>query len=231
MVRTRFLWIITIALSLVMAGVGYRIGRGPGKAIFVLGVVSVGGLLTLAATACSMSDSGKSNWQIAEEAAACLNPNYSQGNVEALRRIYSSREQIVRYRDAICESLDDSPGTESASESGGWGFFGFGSSDCEGCSNVEAMKKEYEANPLRAESQYRGRTVVVGGKIKSISGGIGAPLLARLENGAVLDFDKKESSGWLMQQNVGDTVEAQCRVGVYGWEGIPSLSECREVSR
>ena len=112
-------------------------------------------------------------------------------------------------------ATEASPSTKSASS--------------RGSDNIRAMLKEYEANSLRAEKQYRGRTVVVGGKIRSISGGIGAPLLARLENDVVLDFDKKESSSWLLAQNVGDDIEAQCRVTGFHWKGHPYLSDCGQV--
>ena len=225
---TGLLWMTAIAIALAVAAVGYRVGRGPGRTVFVLSVVAAVGLIVLASVACD-SDAGKSNWDIAREAAACVDPDYENELVIALRRNNPTREGIIAFRDERCALVKERSSDESPSRSGGSGFLGFGGSSCEGCANVEAMKKEYEANSLRAENQYRGRTIVVGGKVKSISGGIGAPLLARLENGVVLDFVKKESAGWLMQQNIGDTIEAECRVVLFWWDGTPTLDDCRPV--
>ena len=98
-----------------------------------------------------------------------------------------------------------------------------------GSANIKEMMIEYQANSLRAEKNYRGRTVRMGGKIQSISGGIGAPLLARLENDVVLDFDEKASSSWLLAKNAGDDIEAQCRVIGFHWKGYPKLSDCGQV--
>ena len=232
-----FLWMTAIALALIMAGVGYRIGHAPGRTIFVLGIVSAGGLIALASTACE-SDADKSDWKIADEAAACANPGSNVRNVEALMRIYPSRERLVRYRDEVCEAAEEPPSKKSASRSGGGGFLGFGSS-CGGCSNVDEMRKAYEANPIRAESQYRGRTMVVGGKIESIGRDFAVPPrpLVRLKNDVALEFAWEGDHSWLLEYNTGDTIQAECKIerftGPYtlGREvGIPIVGECRQVS-
>ena len=54
MITVIFLLIsVALALALFLAGVGYRIGRAPGKAVFFVGVMSAVGLIALASTACS----------------------------------------------------------------------------------------------------------------------------------------------------------------------------------
>ena len=42
------LWMAAVALSLVVAGIGLRTGKGPGYAVFTLGVMTAVGLIALA---------------------------------------------------------------------------------------------------------------------------------------------------------------------------------------
>ena len=43
-------WCAVIAMALITAGVGYRVGKTWGKAVFALGVVVAVGLLAISAT-------------------------------------------------------------------------------------------------------------------------------------------------------------------------------------
>ena len=236
---TTVLLLASMALSLMVAGVGYRVGQVKGRAL--LGVTTAAGFIVLASVTCSaLPDSAKSERQIADEAAACLQagygeefailfPNGKDGIADTLVQT-SSREQLVTYRDQKCgKGIEDPASVVSDSGSGLENPLRSSNSGCTGCSSIQEMMDEYDANPLRAESRYKGRTMVVGGKIQSISGGIGAPLLVRLKNDTVLDFDKKQDTGWLLAKNIGDDIEAQCRVVGFHWKGHPNLSDCGQV--
>lgn len=181
----------------------------------------------------TLPDSAKSDRQIAEEAVACLGAGYGETTVIAVMQSYD-REQLVNYRDSNCED-DEAPAARDDSEpgSGRGGLFGFLGSSCAGCSNVQEMLDEYEANPLRAEQRYRGRTMVVGGKIEAIKEDWAVPPqpVVRLKNKVTLSFANRARS-WLLGKRVGDTIEAQClivgfqRYSLGGRDGAPILEQC-----
>ncbi len=229
------LWMSGITIALVAAGVGYASGRPIGKGVFVVGVITAVLVLVLAATACSaLPDSAKSDRQLAEEAVACLGSGYGETTVVSAMQIYD-REQLISYRDSNCEESDDSQTAkdDSATGSGLGGLFSFTGTRCIGCSNIQEMLDEYEANPLRAERRYRGRTMVVGGKIEAIRDNWAVPPQpeVRLKSEVSLTFVSR-ARGWVSEKSVGDTIEAQClvdgflRFSLGGRDGVPILEDC-----
>ena len=162
-----------IALALAVAGIGYRVSKVVGKALFAVGVVTAVGLLVLASVACSaLPDLAKSERQIADEAATCLQagygeefavlfPNGKDGIAGTLVQT-SSREQLVTYRDQKCgKGIEDPAERSERLQVRDWRILLRGSnSGCTGCSSIQEMMDEYEANPLRAERNViRGSTI------------------------------------------------------------------------
>ena len=248
MLWTGLLWMTAIALALAVAGIGYRVSKVVGKAVFAVGVVAALGLIVLVSTACDvLPDSAKSERQIAGEAAACLQagygeefavlfPNGKDGIADTLVQT-SSREQLVTYRDQKCgKGVEDPASVVSDSGSGLENPFRGSNSGCTGCSNIQKIMDEYDANPLRAERNYKGRTMVVGGKIKTIEEDFAVPPrpLVRLRNDVSLLFSWEGDHSWLLEKNIGDSIEAQCLVeGFWGpyrlGSGTPRLAECGQV--
>ena len=246
---TTVLLLTGIALSLIVAGFGYCHGSLQGKGVFGPGVIMAVGLLALASVACSqLPDSLKADRQVADEAAACLQagygeefavlfPNGKDGIADTLVQT-SSREQLVTYRDQKCgKGVEDPASLVSDSGSGLENPFRGSNPGCTSCSNIQEMMDEYDANPLRAERNYKGRTIVVGGKIKTIEEDFAVPPrpLVRLRNDVSLLFSWEGDHSWLLEKNVGDSIEAQCLVEGFrgpaslGPTGTPRLSECGRV--
>ena len=217
MLWTGLLRMTGIAFALAVAGIGFRVGKLVGKAMFAVGVVAAVGLIALASISCSaLPDSAKSERQIADEAATCLQagygeefaflfPNGKDGIAGTLVQT-SSREQLVTYRDQKCgKGVEDPPSIVSDSGSGMGNTSRRSSSGCTGCSNIQEMMDEYDANPLRAERNYKGRTMVVGGKIKTIEEDFAVPPrpLVRLRNDVSLPFSWEGDHSWLLERTLG----------------------------
>ena len=97
-------------------------------------------------------------------------------------------------------------------------------SSCAGCQNVREIQDTYKANPIRAESQYVGQRVRIGGKAESIDGkGIYAYINLKNSSeirlvawGTTQLFQHPEKhriwQEWVASHDVGDVVEAECVV-------------------
>ena len=82
-----------IAESLLLAAIGYRLGHAPGRAIFVFGIVSAGGLMALAATACSeLPDSVRSHLPGATATTSSVQSESGEGaaNIQKMIREYEA---------------------------------------------------------------------------------------------------------------------------------------------
>ena len=120
------------------------------------------------------------------------------------------------------------------------------SSGCPGCDNVREIRDAYASNAIRAESKYDGQRVRIGGKVESFSGS-GLHAYAQLENGVIIrrvglghvpfpspavQEEAREWEEWLMSWDVGDTIEAECRItlSAFGGTSLPVLirtEDCR----
>lgn len=97
-------------------------------------------------------------------------------------------------------------------------------SDCTGCQNIKEIQDAYAANPLRAESEYVGQQVRIGGVAKSV-GGKGIHAYIDLKNNSEIRLvaygnvplpQSPEThriwEEWVAAQDVGDVVEAHCAI-------------------
>ena len=118
----------------------------------------------------------------------------------------------------------------------------------QGASNVQKMLQEYKANPLRAEHLYEGETMVVGGQITAIEEDFVAGSVTILpgddpnkghlprvwlQSKVSLLFASNDARSWLIERNVGDSIEAECYFrrysGTGSMEGPLALIECQQV--
>lgn len=97
-------------------------------------------------------------------------------------------------------------------------------SDCAGCQNIKEIQDAYASNPLRAESEYVGQQVRIGGVAKSV-GGKGIHAYIDLKNNSEIRLvawgnvsipQPPEAhriwEEWVAAQDIGDVVEAHCTI-------------------
>ena len=118
----------------------------------------------------------------------------------------------------------------------------------QGAAQIQKMLQEYKANPLRAEHLFEGETMVVGGQITAIEEDLvgGSVVIlegedpnkghlprVRLKSGVSLLFASNDARSWLIEKNVGDSIEAECYFrrysGTGSMEGPLALIECQQV--
>ena len=119
-------------------------------------------------------------------------------------------------------------------------------SDCKGCAIVRDMVNDVAANSVRANGEYVGKRVQVGGAIKSF--GKWGVTFAKLESGSVISphhppfrrdvnwkpnrrlgkGEREAWDKWLLSKNVGDVIEAECLILALSVEG-PITAYCEQV--
>ena len=118
----------------------------------------------------------------------------------------------------------------------------------QGAAQILKMLQEYKANPLRAEHLFEGETMVVGGQITAIEEDLVAGAVTILpsddpnkghlprvwlKSGVSLLFASNDARGWLIEKNIGDSIEAECYFRGFrdtgSMDGSLDLIECQQV--
>ncbi len=98
------------------------------------------------------------------------------------------------------------------------------SSNCAGCQNVREIQDAYASNPIRAESEYVGKRIRIGGKAETIDGkgiyahiGLGNQSEIRLVAWGHHPIPPPPEvheawEGWVATHDIGDVVEAECEI-------------------